>query len=77
MIQIKRGKILKAITEYPTQDEMKAFNKGWGRSLACVLHFLRHHSEINLDNGDKEKLISYMEKNRNRQFKSIDKHKKR
>jgi len=60
---------MRALKQYPSQEETKAFNKGWGRSLACVLHFLKHHSIYELDEENGEKLIGYMEKNRRRQFK--------
>ena len=31
---------------------MEAYDQGWGHSLACAIHFLRH--EINLFEADKE-----------------------
>ena len=62
---------MKTLKQYPSQNETKAFHKGWGRSLACQIHFLRNHSTIELSEEDKEKLVDYMEKNRLRQFKPI------
>ena len=54
----------------PKEPELKAFNKGWGRSLACVIHYLRLHLGIEFD---KEALVDYMESNRERQFRDSNK----
>jgi len=50
----------------PKEPELKAFNKGWGRSLACAIHYLKLHLGAEFD---KEALVDYMESNRERQFR--------
>jgi len=55
-----------------SKEEIKCFNKGWGRALANSIHWLRCHSSTGLSLEEKDQLVEYMEETRKKQYTSTD-----
>ena len=56
---------MNTIKKKPTDEQLKFFNKGWGRAVACAMHWFEKHCFVNFNH---DLFIEYMNKNRERQF---------